>query len=214
VEPTLVDGELPRAACSDLFAADLLRAPLGLAAVVPPVLGGVLDHGSEEALLLGLGHSATAQAVSAGAAGVTFTAHDPSFAEPLGPGAWPLVVAGLGRFGRRALQEAALDPDRALSPDEVAALLATPDDPDRLLQELRGATDRVDPDGGVLLAAVEDRPAAIEAVSAALDADPGFRRLRIAEALPILRLRHAPGVRTPAGLPRPSDLALLGWRRL
>ncbi len=212
VDVVLTDDELPRAASTDAFAADALRAPLGLATVVRAVLGHDLDDVPDDVLLLGVGHSATAQAVSVAAPEVTVTAYDPLFGgDPL-MGTWPLVVAGLGRPGLRAFTEAALDSDRVLLPDDVRALLATRDDEGRFLEDLRQATSHVH-DDGVLLIAVDDRAGRVEANVAAMKAMPGWTRIRVAGGPPAIVLRHAPAVRTPTGFPRPADLVVMAWRR-
>jgi len=208
----LTDDELPRAASTDLFAADLLRGPLGLGTVVRAVVGHDLDDVPQDALLLGLGHSATAQATSVAAPELTVTSHDPLFEGETPSSTWPLVVAALGRPGQRAIMEALLDSDRLLFPDDVRALLATRDDDRRLIGDLRRAMEHVEEDG-VLLAAVDNRAERVEGVVAAMTAASSWTRIRVAGVAPAVVLRHAAGVRTPTGFPHPPDLVLTAWRR-
>ncbi len=212
VDVVLTDGALPRAASTDAFSADALRAPLGLATVVRAVLGHDLDHVAEHVLLLGVGHSATAQAVSVAAPDVTVTHHDETFGGDPPAGTWPLVVTGVGRPGLRAFMEAALDSDRVLLPHDVRDLLRTRDDEGHFLEELRLAAAHVH-EAGVLLVGVDDRAGRVEAVAAAMNATAGWTRIRVAGGAPAIVLRHAPGVRSPTGLPRPADLVVAAWRR-
>jgi hypothetical protein len=108
--------------------------------------------------------------------------------------------------------EAALDSDRVLLPHDVRDLLRTRDDEGHFLEELRLAAAHVH-EAGVLLVGVDDRAGRVEAVAAAMNATAGWTRIRVAGGAPAIVLRHAPGVRSPTGLPRPADLVVAAWRR-